>query len=88
MPDERTGQDRSDEQIHVRDLRGAEYVEKADGVRPAPPTPEPNPPEGPSGGVDPDGPVNQVRSTYIEKAQDSAQDRKADAPRDKRADSN
>ena len=87
MPDEQTQRDRSAEQIDVRDSRGAEYIEKADAVRPAPPTPEPNPPEGPSGGVDPDGPVNQVRSAYVEKAQDSAQDRRADAPRDKKADS-
>lgn len=85
MPDEQTGQDRSAEQIDVGDLRGTEYMEAADAVRPAPPRPDPNPPEGPSGGVDPDLPVNQVRSEYSEEAGDSAQESRLDASGDERS---
>lgn len=87
MPDEQREQGRPAEQSDGSELRSTEYIEIAETVRPAPPTPEPNPPEEPSSGVDPSGPVNQVRSDYVEKTQESIQDRRAPAPRDESVDS-
>ena len=87
MPDEQREQDRPAEQSDGSELRSAEYIEIPETVRPAPPTPEPSPPEEPSGGVDPSGPVNQVRSDYVETTQESVQDHRAPAPSDESVDS-
>ena len=92
MPDERRGEIRPTDQSEDSGVRASEYIEKAaDSVRPSPPPPpppQPNPGDEPIGGIDPDGPVNQVRGgVYIEKSQDSAPEERSDSSTDERPDS-